>query len=80
MIIIEHKTLELFEQISSHSFHVVFQNVVANDALASKRAIHEAGEKSNASVDVICSETGKYILTYYRFLISNSEYCNVLIC
>ncbi|CAJ0570102.1 unnamed protein product, partial [Mesorhabditis spiculigera] len=59
---------------------LIMQNIVSNDALASKRAIHEASlaMKPAAGVDVICSETG------FTYLVSTVEHCeaqkNNVIC
>ncbi|VDM54872.1 unnamed protein product [Angiostrongylus costaricensis] len=48
-----------------------FQNIIRDDALASKRAIHETSIKrfSDSSVDVICSGTG------FTYLVSTTEHC-----
>ncbi|KHJ87354.1 ground-like domain protein [Oesophagostomum dentatum] len=50
---------------------LIVQNVVREDALASKRAIHEASLSKfpDSTVDVICSGTG------FTYLVSTTEHC-----
>lgn len=50
---------------------LVLSNIAANDALASKKAIHENALQQfpDSSVDVICSTTG------FTYLVSTTEHC-----
>ncbi|ETN87115.1 ground-like domain protein [Necator americanus] len=50
---------------------LILDNIVREDALASKRAIHESSLKRfpEATVDVICSGTG------FTYLVSTTEHC-----
>nr|CDJ98312.1 Ground region domain containing protein [Haemonchus contortus] len=51
--------------------NLILQNIARDDALASKRAIHDAAQKTfpESTVDVICSGTG------FTYLVSTTEHC-----
>ncbi|KAK6012203.1 ground-like domain protein [Ostertagia ostertagi] len=57
--------------------NLIMENIVRDDALASKRAIHDASVKTfpESTVDVICSGTVMCSLAGFTYLVSTTEHC-----